>query len=141
MRGKAGLGLVVLGALVVLSAALGTAVGSTFIHLPTALGEVFSGDTSSPDARILLHVRLPRVAASLLCGAALSVSGMLIQAVLSNALASPNVIGVNAGAGFCTFLAMALVPGSSGAALNKTAKTKCSRKNMNFLKFSGSCVQ
>ena len=41
---------------------------------------------------------------------------MLIQAVLSNALASPNVIGVNAGAGFCTFLAMALVPGSSGAA-------------------------
>ena len=100
----------------VLSAALGTAVGSTFIHLPTALGQLFSGNTSSPDARILLHVRLPRVAASLLCGAALSVSGMLIQAVLSNALASPNVIGVNAGAGFCTFLAMALVPGSSGAA-------------------------
>ena len=116
MRGKAGLGLVVLGALVVLSAALGTAVGSTLIHLPTALGQLFSGNTSSPDARILLHVRLPRVAASLLCGAALSVSGMLIQAVLSNALASPNVIGVNAGAGFCTFLAMALVPGSSGAA-------------------------
>ena len=61
------------------------------------------------------HVRLPRVCASLLCGASLSVSGMLIQAVLSNPLASPNVIGVNAGAGFCTFLAMALVPGSAGA--------------------------
>ena len=103
MRGKAGLGLVVLGALVVLSAALGTAVGSTFIHLPTALGQLFSGNTSSSDARILLHVRLPRVAASLLCGAALSVSGMLIQAVLSNALASPNVIGVNAGGGILHF--------------------------------------
>ena len=41
---------------------------------------------------------------------------MLIQAVLSNPLASPHVIGVNAGAGFCTFLAMALAPGMAGAA-------------------------
>ena len=76
MRGKAGLGLVVLGALVVLSAALGTAVGSTFIHLPTALGQLFSGNTSLP----------PTPGSSFTCGcpgwplpccagAALSVSG------------------------------------------------------------------
>ena len=103
-----------LGLLVVASAALGAAVGSTVIDLPAALWELLAGQAASPDARILLHVRLPRVCASLLCGAALAVSGMLIQAVLSNPLASPNVIGVNAGAGFCTFLAMALVPGSGG---------------------------
>ena len=116
MKGKAGWGLLGLGALLVLSAGLGAAVGSTPIHLPAALSELLRGEAASPAARILLHVRLPRVCASLLCGAALSVSGMLIQAVLSNALASPNVIGVNAGAGFCTFLAMALAPGSPGAA-------------------------
>ena len=112
MRSKAALGLLGLGGLAVLSAALGASIGSTLIDLPAALGELLRGQAVTPDARILLHVRLPRVCASLLCGASLSVSGMLIQAVLSNPLASPNVIGVNAGAGFCTFLAMALVPGS-----------------------------
>ena len=115
MKSKAGLGLLGLGGLAVLSAALGASIGSTLIDLPAALGELLRGQATTPDARILLHVRLPRVCASLLCGASLSVSGMLIQAVLSNPLASPNVIGVNAGAGFCTFLAMALVPGSAGA--------------------------
>ena len=105
-----------LGLLAVASAALGAAVGSTVIDLPAALWELLDGEATSPDARILLHVRLPRVCASLLCGSALAVSGMLIQAVLSNPLASPNVIGVNAGAGFCTFLAMALAPGMAGAA-------------------------
>ena len=116
MRSKAALGLLGLGLLVIASAALGAAAGSTVIDLPAALGELLSGQAASSHARILLHVRLPRVCASLLCGSALSVSGMLIQAVLSNALASPNVIGVNAGAGFCTFLAMALAPGAAGAA-------------------------
>ena len=116
MRSKAALGLLGLGLLVVASAALGAAVGSTVIDLPAALWELLDGEATSPDARILLHVRLPRVCASLLCGSALAVSGMLIQAVLSNPLASPNVIGVNAGAGFCTFLAMALAPGMAGAA-------------------------
>ena len=116
MQGKTGWGLLGLGLLVLVSAALGAAAGSTAIDLPAALSELLAGRAASPDARILLHVRLPRVCASLLCGAALAVSGMLIQAVLSNPLASPNVIGVNAGAGFSTFLALALVPGSAGAA-------------------------
>ena len=84
MRSKAALGLLGLGLLVVASAALGAAVGSTVIDLPAALWELLDGEAASPDARILLHVRLPRVCASLLCGSALAVSGMLIQAVLSN---------------------------------------------------------
>ena len=52
----------------------------------------------------------------MLAGSALAVSGMLIQAVLNNPLAAPNVIGVNAGAGFFTFLAIAILPGVRGAA-------------------------
>ena len=44
-------------------------------------------------------VRLPRTLACLLAGSALAVSGAVIQAVLSNKLASPGIIGVNAGAG------------------------------------------
>ncbi len=48
---------------------------------------------------IFWYSRLPRTAACLLSGAALAVSGAVIQAVLNNKLASPSIIGVNAGAG------------------------------------------
>lgn len=48
---------------------------------------------------IFWYARLPRTLACLLSGAALAVSGAVIQAVLSNKLASPGIIGVNAGAG------------------------------------------
>ncbi|MBR5293808.1 MAG: iron chelate uptake ABC transporter family permease subunit, partial [Oscillospiraceae bacterium] len=60
--------------------------------------ELLTGaDTTA--GRILLYVRLPRTAACLLAGGALSVAGCVIQNVLANPLASPNIIGVNAGAG------------------------------------------
>jgi iron complex transport system permease protein len=54
------------------------------------------GDTG---IRILAYVRLPRVLACLVSGAALAISGCIIQSVLANKLASPSIIGVNAGAG------------------------------------------
>ena len=63
--------------------------------------------------RILCFVRLPRTAAAVLAGAALGVAGALIQSVLNNAMASPNVIGVNAGAGLGALLAASLVPGAA----------------------------
>lgn len=48
---------------------------------------------------IFWYARLPRTLACLLSGGALAVSGAVIQGVLSNKLASPSIIGVNAGAG------------------------------------------
>ena len=64
----------------------------------------------SAAARIFWYVRLPRALAALLAGAALSVAGALLQAVLRNPLAAPSVIGVNAGAGLCALVCMALLP-------------------------------
>lgn len=113
---KAALKLLAAGAFALLCAFLGLSLGSSSLRLWSVMGELFRGEASSPGARILCYVRLPRVCASLLAGAALAVSGVLIQAVLNNPLASPNVIGVNAGAGFFTFLAMAALPGLSWAA-------------------------
>ncbi|MBQ9967462.1 MAG: iron ABC transporter permease [Oscillospiraceae bacterium] len=49
--------------------------------------------------RIFLYARLPRTLACLFSGAALAVSGAVMQSVLGNKLASPGIIGVNAGAG------------------------------------------
>jgi len=112
----AGAKLALLAVLVLLCGILGVSLGSTIIDLPAAFAGAISGDFSSPQSRILLYVRLPRVSAAMLAGSALAVSGMLIQAVLNNPLAAPNVIGVNAGAGFFTFLAIAILPGVRGAA-------------------------
>ena len=57
---------------------------------------------------IFRFVRLPRTVACLLSGAALAVSGAVIQGVLSNSLASPSIIGVNAGAGLAVTVCCAL---------------------------------
>ncbi len=57
---------------------------------------------------IFRFVRLPRTCACLLAGAALSVSGAVIQGVLSNKLASPSIIGVNAGAGLAVTMCCAV---------------------------------
>lgn len=72
--------------------------------------------TADPVWRVLAYVRIPHLLVGLLAGAALAVAGTLLQAVLNNAMASPNVIGVNSGAGFFALLAAALIPEALGAA-------------------------
>lgn len=94
-------------ALLLLSILLGLFLGATEVGFADVLKALFHGDTDSPQARILWFVRLPRVAAGLLCGAALAVSGAVIQGVLANRLASPSIIGVNAGAGLAVTLCAA----------------------------------
>jgi iron complex transport system permease protein len=54
---------------------------------------------------------MPRILAAILAGAALAVAGAVIQAVLDNPLASPNIIGINSGAGLFVLLAASLFPG------------------------------
>ena len=56
------------------------------------------------------NVRLPRIIASILAGVGLSVSGLIIQSITDNSLASPNIIGVNSGAGLFVILLLFLLP-------------------------------
>ncbi|MDO4492812.1 MAG: iron ABC transporter permease [Clostridia bacterium] len=65
---------------------------------PAALFRALTGDASETAFVIVRYSRLPRTVAAVLAGAALSVSGCLFQTVLGNKLASPGIIGVNAGA-------------------------------------------
>lgn len=90
------------------AALLGIALGGTPLPLSAIWKAMREGLTASADGRILLYVRLPRTAAALLCGGALAVSGAIIQGVLANRLASPSIIGVNAGAGLAVTLCTAL---------------------------------
>lgn len=75
---------------------------------PLQLWQALLEGPNSTAGYIFWYARLPRTAACLLSGAALAVAGTVIQAVLSNKLASPGIIGVNAGAGLAVTLCCAL---------------------------------
>ena len=94
--------------LLFISLALGVLLGSTKLNLGNTLSDIFGGEVDSPEARILIYVRLPRTLATVACGMALAVAGAVIQGVLANRLASPSIIGVNAGAGLAVTLCSAL---------------------------------
>jgi len=96
--------------LTALAMVLGICLGSTQISPASFLQALLSGDTASPAYRIVVHSRLPRVLGALLAGSALAVSGAILQAVLQNPLASPNIIGVNTGAGLLVLLCSAFFP-------------------------------
>ncbi len=85
----------------------GIGLGSTSVSFSELYHAICEGLYTLPAWRIIYYVRLPRTIASLVCGAALAVSGALIQGVLSNRLASPSVIGVNSGAGLAVTLCTA----------------------------------
>ena len=91
-----------------LSAAAGILLGSSVLTVAEIRQAFAEGFSSSAGARVFAFVRLPSTAASLVCGAALAVSGAVIQGVLANPLASPSIIGVNAGAGLAVTLCTAL---------------------------------
>lgn len=56
----------------------------------------------------ILHLRMSRVALSLLAGAGLGVCGVVLQAILRNPLAEPYLLGVSSGAGFGAVIALIL---------------------------------
>ena len=92
------------------AAALSLWIGSVKLSPMQVLNALLGRNQGSTAARIVLYTRLPRTCAALLAGAALAVSGVVIQTVLNNPLASPSIIGVNSGAGFTVALVCAAVP-------------------------------
>ncbi len=84
-------------------------VGLCFGSAPLSLSQLAQDSTART---ILLGIRLPRVAAGLLAGVGLSTAGVLLQTVTVNDLASPNIIGINSGAGLAVILMLTLMPKS-----------------------------
>lgn len=98
---------VILALLLAAAALFSLCAGASGASLYEGLRDALTG-SDTPAARIIIHVRLPRTLAALTAGAALSCAGVIIQGVLCNPLAGPNVIGVNSGAGFAALLAVSL---------------------------------
>jgi iron complex transport system permease protein len=66
------------------------------------------GTHISPSTVVFWQTRLPRVLAALGCGAALSLAGVVFQAVLRNPLAEPYILGVSGGAALGKALVLVL---------------------------------
>ncbi len=93
--------------LCVLTAILSLSLGAAKIS-PVELWQAIIQGPTDTNGWIFWYSRLPRTAACLLSGGALAVSGAVIQAVLNNKLASPSIIGVNAGAGLAVTICCGL---------------------------------
>ena len=102
--------LLLLAGLALITAALSLSIGSVPLSPAQVLGALTGRLTGTIPAQIVRYVRLPRTLACLAAGAALATSGAVIQGVLANPLAAPNIIGVNSGAGLAAALCCALLP-------------------------------
>lgn len=94
------------------SACLSLMLGPVSLSPVEVVSALFKADAVTTADRIALYARLPRTCGCIVAGAALAVSGAIIQGVLSNPLAAPNVIGVNSGAGLAAAICCAFFPGA-----------------------------
>lgn len=81
-------------------------IGSTRISAIEIARALIWFDGTSREHIVIASVRLPRVLAGLMAGSALAVSGAIMQGITNNPLASPGLLGINAGAAFAVVMAI-----------------------------------
>jgi iron complex transport system permease protein len=79
--------------------ALNLGFGSADIGFGKSLRILLAAAGSETEQLIIFQSRLPKAITALLCGAALSVSGLLMQTLFRNPLAGPYILGISSGAG------------------------------------------
>jgi len=88
--------------------------GRYSIALPDLLGVLFKpifgfeGDWPQAMLTVVYNVRIPRIAAALLVGAALAAAGTAYQSLFRNPMVSPDILGSSSGAGFGAAVAILL---------------------------------
>ena len=94
------IGWITAGALLVLAIVMSIRIGSSRYTWQEFVGGLFRREGYEKVTFVLYSLRLPRTASAMLAGVGLSISGVALQNITGNDLAGPNIIGVNAGAGF-----------------------------------------
>ncbi|MBJ9978167.1 iron ABC transporter permease [Pseudomonas sp. S75] len=106
---RLGLALLLTLALMLLTLSLGKVALS-----PSALWEGLGGPGDTGIGFIVQQLRLPRLLLGGLIGAALAVSGLILQALIRNPLASPDLLGLSSGASTAAVLYLSTLAGSWG---------------------------
>ena len=104
--------LILLTALAVTAALCSIAFGTRVVGIGEIVGGL-SGSRTDIGALVVAE-RVPRTVVALVAGAALGVSGALMQAVTRNPIADPGILGVNTGASLAILIGVAFL-GISGA--------------------------
>lgn len=99
--------LVVIGLLIAVTL-YSMATGSIKVGFGELIRGLLFGGNDNVD--VIRDMRFPRIIVSILSGAALAVSGVLLQAVMRNPLADAGVIGISAGAGFVSVFVATVWP-------------------------------
>ncbi len=111
---------IILLVLLLVLTAVNLAMGSVSLKFPEILSILSRGKDSSPYYPVLYNIRLPRIAAAIVLGGALALSGYLLQTFFDNPIVGPFVLGVSSGAKLCVallmifFLSRGKDPGSAG---------------------------
>ena len=114
MNAKARSRVVVLGLVTVVVAIVSLGIGRYYIGplgIVKVLLQGISGRYYGMDKNamaVVLNIRLPRIAASMLLGAGLAISGQTFQMIFRNPLVSPDVLGTSSAASFGASLALLL---------------------------------
>ena len=111
------LGLVIGALIVVALMAASVVYGLTSITWSTAVN-AFTQFNGSNEHIIIIDNRVPRALIGAAVGASLAVAGALMQAITRNPLASPSILGVNAGASFAIVVAVTFFSVTSLAAFS-----------------------
>ncbi|RLK49582.1 FecCD family ABC transporter permease [Microbacterium telephonicum] len=104
-------------AAVVVSIVISLSFGSRPVSIPEivdGIGLWLRGETASDIGALAVQSRVPRTVLALLAGAALALSGALMQAITRNPLADPGILGVNTGAALAVVIGIAFLGVSSG---------------------------
>ncbi|MDW5300468.1 MAG: iron ABC transporter permease [Sedimentibacter sp.] len=106
---KKGLILIACICLSVISFLISMANGAVRISIKEIIDTLFVS-LSSVNYQIIWNVRLPRTIVASLVGTCLALSGAILQGIMRNPLAGPNIIGVSSGAGLMTLIVLILFP-------------------------------
>ena len=113
MRSRSAILFAMLAALTLFLFLLDLAVGAVAVPLGDVWAALTGGDCPRATAKIILNIRLIKAVVALLAGAALSVSGLQMQTLFRNPLASPYVLGISSGASLGVALVVLAGFGSS----------------------------
>ncbi|EKD5156757.1 iron ABC transporter permease [Enterobacter cloacae] len=94
--------------LLVMGAIAHLGIGARVIAPKTVVQALLHFDPRNFDHNVIVRLRLIRLAAAMVTGAALGVAGVLLQSVIRNPLGEPHILGLNAGAALAVVLTSAL---------------------------------